>query len=87
MLALGLPALGLPALGLPALALAVTANIGAGLASLPWLPGAGPATRATKADGMLVALRNPASSMITRHEPSPSSSIITLCRVSTTQRR
>jgi predicted MFS family arabinose efflux permease len=32
----------------------------AGLASLPWLPGAGPATRATKADGMLAALRNPA---------------------------
>src|SRR6266516_2626447 len=32
----------------------------AGLASLPWLPGAGPATRTTKADGMLAALRNPA---------------------------
>jgi predicted MFS family arabinose efflux permease len=32
----------------------------AGLASLPWLPGAGPVTRATKADGMLAALRNPA---------------------------
>ena len=32
----------------------------AGLASLPWLPGAGPATRVTKADGMLAALRNPA---------------------------
>jgi predicted MFS family arabinose efflux permease len=31
----------------------------AGLASLPWLPGAGPATRTTKADGMLAALRNP----------------------------
>jgi predicted MFS family arabinose efflux permease len=32
----------------------------AGLASLPWLPGAGPAIRTTKADGMLAALRNPA---------------------------
>ena len=32
----------------------------AGLASLPWLPGTGPATRVTKADGMLAALRNPA---------------------------
>src|SRR5689334_7623061 len=31
----------------------------AGLASLPWLPGAGPATRTTKADGMLAVLRNP----------------------------
>lgn len=32
----------------------------AGLASLPWLPRAGPATRTSKADGMLAALRNPA---------------------------
>jgi predicted MFS family arabinose efflux permease len=32
----------------------------AGLASLPWLPGAPAAIRATKADGMLAALRNPA---------------------------
>jgi predicted MFS family arabinose efflux permease len=32
----------------------------AGLASLPWLPGAGPVTRRTKSDGMLAALRNPA---------------------------
>jgi hypothetical protein len=32
----------------------------AGLASLPWLPGAPAAIRATKADGMLAALRNAA---------------------------
>jgi len=32
----------------------------AGLASLPWLPGAPAAIRATRADGMLAALRNAA---------------------------
>ena len=75
---------GLLALGLPALALAVTANIGLILAACV-VRGAGFAVLCVAGGALTVSLI-PAHRLITRHEPSLSSSIITPCCVSATQR-
>jgi MFS family permease len=75
---------GLLALGLPALALAVTANIGLILAACV-VRGAGFAVLCVAGGALTVSLI-PAHRLITRHEPSLSSSIITPCCMSATQR-